>query len=126
MQRIQDFLSEPEVDDWASSIKRTDAELEAQAPADKIGFHAATFVWHWNPAETEEALRRSGTTFVLTDINIEFPIGKLTLITGATGSGKSSLLAALLGGETISNFVDSKLKKPWYTRDELHRWPSIP
>ena len=27
-----------------------------------------------------------------------FPTGKLTIVSGATGSGKSALLAALLGG----------------------------
>eukprot|EP00116_Pleurobrachia_bachei_P001272 sb/3461534/ len=34
---------------------------------------------------------------VLTEINLEIPRGKLTLIVGGEGSGKSSLLAALLG-----------------------------
>jgi ABC-type multidrug transport system fused ATPase/permease subunit len=33
----------------------------------------------------------------LCNLNIEFPVGKLSLITGPTGSGKSSLLLALLG-----------------------------
>jgi ABC-type multidrug transport system fused ATPase/permease subunit len=35
--------------------------------------------------------------FTLRDISVDFPIGKLTLIAGSTGAGKSSLLTALLG-----------------------------
>jgi ATP-binding cassette subfamily C (CFTR/MRP) protein 1 len=33
----------------------------------------------------------------LENVNIEFPIGKLSMITGIVGSGKSSLISALLG-----------------------------
>jgi ABC-type Mn2+/Zn2+ transport system ATPase subunit len=33
----------------------------------------------------------------LVDLNIEFPVGKLSIICGPTGSGKTSLLMALLG-----------------------------
>lgn len=100
MQRIQTFLSEAEVDDWASSIKRTDDELDTRAVANKTGFQNATFVWHLNPTGVPNPLHQGNTTFALYDISIEFPLGKLTLVTGVTGSGKSSLLAALLGGET--------------------------
>ncbi|KAF9384934.1 hypothetical protein CPB97_005270 [Podila verticillata] len=35
--------------------------------------------------------------FKLKDIDLEFPVGKLSVIVGATGSGKSALLLALLG-----------------------------
>ncbi|KAJ3345283.1 hypothetical protein HDU83_004237 [Entophlyctis luteolus] len=35
--------------------------------------------------------------FTLKDLNFEMPIGKLTVVCGATGAGKSSLLQALLG-----------------------------
>jgi ABC-type multidrug transport system fused ATPase/permease subunit len=100
MQRIQTFLAEEEVDDWASSIKRADEELDARVVANKVGFQNATFVWHWNPAEVQDT-SRSDAVFALSDISINFPLGKLTLVTGVTGSGKSSLLAALLGGEMI-------------------------
>ncbi|GJJ10347.1 hypothetical protein Clacol_004573 [Clathrus columnatus] len=39
--------------------------------------------------------------FELRDINIVFPEGKLTLVTGPTASGKSALLMALLGEMTM-------------------------
>ncbi|KAL8286389.1 hypothetical protein RQP46_004406 [Phenoliferia psychrophenolica] len=37
--------------------------------------------------------------FELKEVTVDFPIGELSLITGPTGSGKTSLLMALLGGE---------------------------
>lgn len=39
--------------------------------------------------------------FQLTDINVLFPAGKLSLIVGPTASGKSALLMALLGEMTV-------------------------
>lgn len=39
----------------------------------------------------------AGAAFELRDINVDFPIGKLSLVSGPTGSGKSSLFLALLG-----------------------------
>ncbi|XP_078001329.1 ATP-binding cassette sub-family C member 9-like [Glandiceps talaboti] len=43
---------------------------------------------------------------IISDINIEFPAGKLTMVIGRVGSGKSSLLSAILGEmTTISGSV---------------------
>lgn len=118
MQRIEKFLSEDEVEDWASALKRGD-NFSSRIRHDsdlQIGFQQATFEWHAVtipilPVGTDDdeiTLGASGANtptssnaprppFSLRDINISFPIGKLSLITGRTGSGKSSLLAALLG-----------------------------
>lgn len=96
MQRIEAFLAEPEVDDWACSLKRDD--LHSHATDDgRIGFEGASFRWHdagFLPKQTEDL---PTDLFDLHDLSIEFPVGKLSLVTGQTGSGKSSLLAALLG-----------------------------
>lgn len=101
MQRIQAFLSEPEVEDWACGIKRDEETPGTPPDDDKIGFRNASFRWHWNLTELEDPLERDNSTFMLSDITIDIPLGKLTLVTGVTGSGKSSLLAALLGGKLI-------------------------
>ena len=36
-------------------------------------------------------------TFYLSQLSVEFPVGKLSIVTGPTGSGKSAVLVALLG-----------------------------
>jgi ABC-type multidrug transport system fused ATPase/permease subunit len=107
MQRIQAFLAEGEVEDWASAMKREDEAPETTVSPSKIGFESATFRWHYNPTHSEDALDADSSTFVLSDITIDIPLGKLTLVTGVTGSGKSSLLAALLGGELFPNLPRS-------------------
>ncbi|XP_070558013.1 ATP-binding cassette sub-family C member 9-like [Ptychodera flava] len=49
---------------------------------------------------------------VLSDINLDIPVGKLTMIVGLVGSGKSSLLSALLGEmTTVSGTVQFNRKK---------------
>ncbi|KAJ3124334.1 hypothetical protein HK100_011273 [Physocladia obscura] len=43
--------------------------------------------------------------FELRDVTLEFPVGKLSVVTGSTGSGKSSLLLSMLGElKRISGF----------------------
>ncbi len=88
MQRIEEFLNEAEVPDWASSLK---SDISPDVSEDKIGFKAASFEWDVAP-------KNEPSRFTLGPLNIEFPKGKLTLVIGPTGSGKSALLNALLGG----------------------------
>ncbi|KAF3185496.1 hypothetical protein TWF225_005271 [Orbilia oligospora] len=77
-ERIQKHLDSAEKEDY---IKESS----------KIAFTNATIAWASDSDEKEED------RFVIRDINIDFPVGELSLITGATGSGKSLMLAALLG-----------------------------
>ncbi|PFH52248.1 hypothetical protein AMATHDRAFT_2254 [Amanita thiersii Skay4041] len=88
MQRIEAFLNEEEVPAWASTL----AASVSAVTQDKIGFSQATFWW-----ETTNILDSTESRFQLGPLNITFPRDKLTLVTGVTGSGKSALLAALLG-----------------------------
>jgi ABC-type transport system involved in cytochrome bd biosynthesis fused ATPase/permease subunit len=88
MQRIEGYLSEPEVPDWATSLKHD----ERSPSKDEVAFVAATFEWHGVPTSTPS------TRFQLGPLDLSFPTGKLTLVSGATGSGKTALLTALLGG----------------------------
>ncbi|KAF8583414.1 pleiotropic drug resistance ABC transporter [Ramaria rubella] len=103
MQRIEAYLAEEEVPSWASSLRATeDPDNHNVTTGDngRIGFEHANFEWH-RPVEGAATPDTSGTVtphdFRLTDLNILFPIGKLTLISGRTGSGKTALLNALLG-----------------------------
>lgn len=90
MQRIEEFLREPEVPDWATTLK---APKTSSSSVGDIGFEDATFTWDVAP-------RSEPSRFELGPLNVLFPRGQLSLISGPTGSGKSALLNALLGGES--------------------------
>jgi ABC-type multidrug transport system fused ATPase/permease subunit len=83
MQRIQKFLAEDEVPNWATSLQKHDPAEHAGV----TGFTHATFAW-----DTTSAAR-----FTLGPLNLAFPHGKLSLVCGATSSGKTALLNSLLG-----------------------------
>ena len=118
LKRIADFLEEDEVPAWVSSLKRTPAGSGTFGDV-QIGFEHASFKWNTGvsatagadpkkkadnlqPAttlnESEDAtVQEDFLPFELTDLNLSFPIGKFTVISGPTGSGKSATLLALLG-----------------------------
>ncbi|KAF9644674.1 pleiotropic drug resistance ABC transporter [Thelephora ganbajun] len=109
MQRIEAFLKEDEVPDWASSLKRKTTErkplpstssqpppLRRRSPGPledetTVGFEKAIFTWNMVPRG------RQHTPFKLGPLNLTFPTGRLSLVSGATGSGKTALLLSLLG-----------------------------
>lgn len=81
LDRISDFLEEPET----SKYEQLSNERSDSSPL--IGFENATFSWN----------SKSGNDFKLKNLNIAFKAGKLNVVIGPTGSGKTSLLLALLG-----------------------------
>jgi len=91
MQRIEDYLKEPEVPVWASPLKQGQ-HLAQDVP---VAFRTASFEWHGKSVADSLS-----TTFRLGPLDVTFPTGKLTLVSGATGSGKTALLMALLGGDS--------------------------
>ena len=93
MQRIQEFLKEDEVPDWASTFS-TSVPISSHPVGDEVGFSNASFEW-----EDSSTNATSPARFKLGPLDVVFPTGKLTIVSGATGSGKSALLAALLGGK---------------------------
>ncbi|OTB05135.1 hypothetical protein M426DRAFT_57371 [Hypoxylon sp. CI-4A] len=84
------------LDAWVS-VKRIDAYLKGAEiskvtkEADEITFDDASIAW---PSDNQD---EDSDRFVLRDLNITFPKGELSIISGKTGSGKSLMLAAILG-----------------------------
>jgi len=126
--RIQAFLDEGEVEDYVSSMKRpqksdppihglsishatfrwnavgktTDNDTSGTTTPTSLVSPTASE----NSALLDSASFNSGSTtrakrvFQLEDINVSFPEGQLSIVTGPTGSGKTALLMALLGEMT--------------------------
>lgn len=125
--RIEEFLAEEEVPDWVSTLKQEDSAATSVQFDPRLGAADAAFEWYrssqrkktrtkaappaswWRKSPLQLFKKAPATrapvpetdiedaTFQLYNINIVFPRGELSVVTGPTGSGKSSLLAALLG-----------------------------
>ncbi|SCU77356.1 LAME_0A00826g1_1 [Lachancea meyersii CBS 8951] len=76
LDRVQDFLDEEETEKYE----------QITVDSKRIGFENATFSWD-----------RSTADFKLKNLSLDFKMGKLNVVIGPTGSGKTSLLMALLG-----------------------------
>lgn len=76
--RIDAYLQSPERDEYLTTGKI-------------ISFDDASIAW---PSDSQE---QDPDRFILREIKIDLPAGELSVITGQTGSGKSLLLAAILG-----------------------------
>lgn len=76
--RIEEYLNSPEVEPIAKD-------------AEEVCFDNASLAWP-EDGETDEADR-----FVLRNVTVTFPKGELSVISGKTGTGKSMMLAAILG-----------------------------
>lgn len=81
LDRVNDFLDEPETTKYEQLSEVRDAD------SPEIGFQKASFAWDAS----------SESDFKLRDLNVAFSKGNLNVIIGPTGSGKTSLLLALLG-----------------------------
>ena len=89
-------LTTDALDAWVS-INRIEKYLDAPekvnctVPSDAVSFENASVAW---PSDSQE---EDADRFILRDINLRFPNKELSVISGKTGSGKSLLLAAILG-----------------------------
>ncbi|KAJ3012098.1 UNVERIFIED_CONTAM: hypothetical protein HDU68_001384 [Siphonaria sp. JEL0065] len=88
-------------------LGQSDLELDGSTELleEKVGFESASFQWHeqeqkpLQPSVGDISITSSneGGAFELRGLDVVFPLGKLTAVSGPTGCGKSSLLQALLG-----------------------------
>ncbi|KAK3300114.1 P-loop containing nucleoside triphosphate hydrolase protein [Chaetomium fimeti] len=76
--RIEQYLNSPEVE-------------KISKDSDEVSFDNASIAWPCDE-DVDEADK-----FVLRNINVTFPKGELSVISGKTGTGKSLMLAAILG-----------------------------
>ena len=88
--RVENFLNEEETEKYHQM--RLARQDNFQEP--RIALENATLTW--GSKDTEPG-RASADAFRLINVDVEFEIGKLNVIAGPTGSGKTSLLMALLG-----------------------------
>ena len=86
--RIEEFLNEDETEKY----DQLDQYKQDENGDPVIGFDEATFTWGAND---------NSTAFRLIGVNVRFRVGALNIVAGPTGSGKTSLLMALLGEMTI-------------------------
>lgn len=121
MDRIATYLDEEEVDGQVSTLKKSDSEL-AEDTVKVLGIEHGTFRWNEvqqpkddktkKPSSTPSSTNGSGgdddavtavdsasiagsesdRRFELADINVMFPDGELSVVTGPTASGKTALL----------------------------------
>ncbi|KAF9095081.1 hypothetical protein BGX29_009172 [Mortierella sp. GBA35] len=111
MKRIETFLNEGEIWKYSDTVKEATPESIVHSPTsfsqvapvpNAIGFTNATFKWHTKSSlsvpenQAEVSTVPSQGAFMLKNLTLSFPIGKLSLVCGSTGSGKTSLLMALL------------------------------
>lgn len=88
--RLDRFFNVPEIAQPESNVN----------DVHRIGFRDATVTWPANSSNDD-------TGFFIKHVNLEFPHGELSLISGKTGAGKSLLLTSLLGETTIvQGYVD--------------------
>lgn len=90
--RVAAFLAEEETLKYDHLFKKTKS-----ADAPKVGFVDGTFTW---ASRQELSKDPNQSAFQVRDLDVNFPVGELSVVTGPTGSGKTSLLMALLGEMT--------------------------
>lgn len=85
--RVEEYLNEPETDKY----NQLEADAVDAQGEPLIGFDNGTF--SWGNLESDD--------FKMIDLNVHFNVGQMNVIIGPTGSGKTSLLMALLGEMTL-------------------------
>ncbi|KAK8136839.1 hypothetical protein PG984_004779 [Apiospora sp. TS-2023a] len=100
------------LDAWVS-VKRIDEYLQgaeivkSTKESEEITFGDATIAWPADEKDNDDPDR-----FILSNINVTFPKGELSVISGKTGSGKSLMLSAILGEIDVLSGSISRPRAP--------------
>ncbi|MGC9371585.1 MAG: hypothetical protein ACP5DX_18800, partial [Paracoccaceae bacterium] len=84
-----------------------DASLTGRALQDEDRVHPAPLTEPSPPKRSSEIWIVGAKANNLKDVNVVFPKGKLTVVTGVSGSGKSSLVGDVLEAEARRRFLES-------------------
>jgi ABC-type multidrug transport system fused ATPase/permease subunit len=133
LKRISSYVDEHEISENEDKTPVVIPEgVTPEAILARTGFEQSVFQWHYkkeevtnepntpelptsNTASTITYTGNQSNVFPLQTPKFDFPTGKLTIVCGATGSGKSSLLHALLGEMDIVSgrvYLPSKTVMP--------------
>lgn len=108
--RVEAFLDEEETGKYVQLSGSP--ENEEDASNNVIGFDNATLTW----ASTKEQAGTEYPAFRMINLDVKFHTGSLNIIAGPTGSGKTSLLMALLGEMTL---LKGAVHLPCGSREDL-------
>ena len=123
LDRVDEFLREEETEKYSTAVKRRKSSVLRSG--NNARFENATFTWASKTEiakEGHDAAAIAALAFQLRDISIEFPSDALTLIVGPTGSGKTSLLMALLGETSL---LKGTVYLPCTAREEVLEDPEL-
>ncbi|RAK72684.1 multidrug resistance-associated protein [Aspergillus fijiensis CBS 313.89] len=98
-QGLEAKVSADRIDTYMASSERVITTM----PADEVAFKDASVAW---PSEQEAGTAEDTDRFVLRNLDLAFPNQGLSIVSGRTGSGKSLLLASILGeGDLLQGTV---------------------
>lgn len=92
--RVEEFLNEDETGKY-EQLTQTSEPNQEDRPV--IGFDHATLSWGGQDSSNHDGQ----TAFRMINMDLRFQVGGLNIIAGPTGSGKTSMLMALLGEMTL-------------------------
>lgn len=99
--RIEEYLNAPEKSEYI-------------VPSESVSFENAAFAW---PSDSQD---EDPDRFILREVNLRFPANELSVISGPTGSGKSLLLAAILGeADRISGAIKVPRAQSLHDRHDM-------